>query len=176
MKRGSYIFPALSVGKWTQSACRLMIFDFRRRVRPFRSGKVTVFSDGNDDCTYAPRSFFPVENVNYGQLIRIRRKSGKLPGKKRKIVFGDLDEADIDTVNVENFNGILRERVDRSVRKTRCFSKRKRRLISAITLFQFYWNFMSEFRRDQTPAMIEGISNKIREWDDFFHAKLTNVR
>ena len=153
-----------------------MIFDFRRRVDVFsEKRRITVLSDGNDDYTYVLRAFFPVECINYAQLIKIRNSSGRLLGKKRKIIFGEVDGDDIDTINVENFNGILRERIGRLVRKTKCFSKRKYRLICAVTFFQFYWNFMSEFRRDRTPAMIEGISDRIWKWEDFFYARLTNV-
>jgi len=53
---------------------------------------------------------------------------------------------DIETTDVENFNGILRERIGRLVRKTKCFSKCKTRLECAIQLFQFYWDFVSEFQ------------------------------
>ena len=120
-----------------------MIYDFRRRARPFREERIEVFTDGNDDYTYVLKSFFPMVNINYGQLVKIRDTHGKLLRKERRIIYGDPDEDDIDTVNVENFNGILRERVGRLVRKTKCFSKKKTRLICAVTLFQFYWNFMS---------------------------------
>lgn len=153
-----------------------MMYDFRRRVKPFQQEKITVLSDGNDDYTYALPSFFPLKNINYGQLIKIRNSSGRLLGKNRKIIYGEIGEDEIDTVNVENFNGILRERVGRLVRKTKCFSKRKRRLICAVTLFQFYWNFMSEFRRESTPAMIEGLSNRVWQWNDFLHAELRHIK
>lgn len=133
-----------------------MICDFRRRVRSFQKEKeIEVFTDGNDDYTYALKSLFPQDNINYGQLVKIRDSRGKLLRKERRIIHGDPDEDDIDTVNVENFNGILRERVGRLVRKTKCFSKKKSRLICAVTLFEFYWNFVSEFRRGESPAMIE---------------------
>ena len=175
MKRGSYLFPVFAIGKWTQNTCRSMIYDFRRRVRPFRKEKIEVFTDGNDDYTYALRSFFPLENINYGQLVKIRDSRGKLIRKEIRIIYGDPDEDDIETINVENFNGILRERVGRLVRKTKCFSKKRSRLICAVNLFQFYWNFMSEFRRNQSPAMIEGLSGRIWKWEDFFYAELRHI-
>nr|QNO47708.1 hypothetical protein LDJELIEA_00006 [Methanosarcinales archaeon ANME-2c ERB4] len=37
----------------------------------------------------------------------------------------------------------LRERIGRLVRKTQCFSKRRRMLECSLQLFQFYWNFMA---------------------------------
>ncbi len=36
-----------------------MIYDFRRRARPFREERIEVFTDGNDDYTYVLKSFFP---------------------------------------------------------------------------------------------------------------------
>ena len=109
VKRDSYLFPTFSIGKWTQNTCRLMIYDFRRRARPFREERIEVFTDGNDDYTYVLKSFFPMVNINYGQPVKIRNTHGKLLRKERRIIYGDPDEDDIDTVKVENFNEILRE-------------------------------------------------------------------
>jgi IS1 family transposase len=152
-----------------------MIYDFRRRVRPFREERIEVFTDGNDDYTYVLKSFFPMVNINYGQLVKIRDTRGKLLRKERRIIYGDPDEDDIDTVNVENFNGILRERVGRLVRKTKCFSKEKTRLICAVTLFQFYWNFMNEFRRGTSPAMLENLTESLWSRGDLFYARLRHI-
>ncbi len=175
VKRGSYLFPVFSIGKWTQDTCRSMIYDFRRRLSFNSQLKAEVFTDGNDDYTYAFRGFFPQGMINYGQLVKIRDSRGKLIGKERRIIYGNPDEDDIDTINVENFNGILRERVGRLVRKTKCFSKKKYRLICAVSLFQFYWNFMSEIRRGRSPAMLESLSENLWTWHDFFYAELTHL-
>lgn len=175
MKRGSYLFPAFSIGKWTQHTCLLMLYDFRRRVKPFWKERVEVFTDGNDDYTYVLRSFFPADSINYGQLVKIRDSNGRLMGKEKRVIYGNPDESDIDTVNVENFNGILRERVGRLVRKTKCFSRKKYRLHCAVSLFQFYWNFISEFRRGKSPAMLESLSKRLWTWDDLFYAKLRHL-
>ncbi|MCD6208370.1 MAG: IS1 family transposase [Methanosarcinales archaeon] len=43
----------------------------------------------------------------------------------------------METTDVENYNGILRERTGRLVRKTKCFSKRKRMLECSLHVFQF---------------------------------------
>ena len=104
-----------------------------RRIRqPSKQRKMTVFTDGNDDYTHALSAFYDVSCVNYGQLIKIREK-GTVVGKKRVIIYGCMDLDDIETTDVENFNGILRERVGRLVRKTKCFAKLKRRLTCSIT-------------------------------------------
>ena len=89
--------------------------------------------------------------------MKIRDTHGKQIRKERRIIHGDLDEDDIDTVNLDNFNRILRERDIRLVRKTKCFSKKKERLYCALIPFQFYWNFMNEFRRDTSTAMLENL-------------------
>ena len=35
------------------------------------------------------------------------------------------------------------ERLGRLVRESKCFSKVKRRLVCAVELFRFYWNFVN---------------------------------
>ena len=102
-----------------------MIYDFRRRARPFREERIEVFTDGNDDYTYVLKSFFPMVNINYGQLVKIRNTHGKLLRKERRIIYGDPDEDDIDTVKVENFNEILREELSGWSGKQNASQRRK---------------------------------------------------
>jgi IS1 family transposase len=169
LKRHSYFFVAFAVGKWTQETCREMIFDLARRVELlFGKKRVQFFTDGNDDYTYILPDYFKTENMDYGQLIKIREK-GRVIRKEKIIIFGSPDMEDIETTDVENFNSILRERIGRLVRKTKCFSKLKYRLKCCLQLFLFYWNFMSEIQRKVTPAMIEGLSDRIWTWHDFFY-------
>ena len=105
-----------------------MLEQLSRRIRqPSKQCKMTVFTDGNDDYVYALLAFYDVSCVNYGQLIKIREK-GTVVDKKRMMIYGCMDLDEIETTDVENFNGILRERVGRLVRKTKCFAKLKRRL------------------------------------------------
>ena len=82
----------------------MTFYDFRRRVMPFQKERIEVFTDGNDDYTYVLKSFFPEDNINYGQLVKIRDSHGKLVRKERRIIYGDPDPESIDTVNMENFN------------------------------------------------------------------------
>lgn len=166
---------AFAVGKWTQETCREMIADLVDKVHvPEKDHRVQFFSDGNDDYTYVLPEFFDKEFMDYGQLVKIRER-GTLVGKERRIVFGSPNKEDIETTDVENFNGILRERVGRLVRKSKCFSKRKKLLGSALHLFQFYWNFMSNIRRGITPAMIEGLTGYPWSWNSFFYSKLNHL-
>ena len=153
-----------------------MLSDFSAKVAvPQEKEKLEVFTDGNDDYVYALPTYFGVESVNYGQLVKIRDERGRLIWKEKRIIFGDPMVEDIETVNVENFNGILRERVGRLVRRTKCISKKKQRLHCAISFFMFYWNFISQIKRHRTPAMIEGLSTHVWTWHEFFYTKLNHL-
>jgi hypothetical protein len=55
------------------------------------------------------------------------------------------------------------------------FSKYKRRLECAIKLFQFYWDFINEFKRGTTPAMLEGLTDHVWDWHEFFISQLTTL-
>ena len=142
---------------------------------PQQGEKVEVFTDGNDDYVYMLPNYFDVMYLNYGQLVKLRDENGRLVGKERRVIFGDPDVDDIETTDVENFNGVLRERLGRLVRKTKCISKKKQRLHCAISFFQFYWNFVSQIRRGKTPAMIEGLSTQTWTWHEFFYAELNHL-
>lgn len=169
LKRRSYFLVAFAIGKWTQETCREMIFDVARRVKLLHDNeRIQFFSDGNDDYTYVLPDYFQVENMDYAQLIKIR-ENGKVVGKEKRVIYGSPNLDDIETTDVENMNGIMRERIGRLVRKTKCFSKLKRRLHDAVGLFQFYWDFMSEIQRGISPAMIEDITDRLFTWHDFFY-------
>jgi hypothetical protein len=153
-----------------------MIGGFKRSLRsPGRGEKIEVFTDGNDDYTYAFPGFFKVKQLNYAQLVKIRDANRRLIRKEIRVVYGNPDKDDVETVNVENLNSILRERVGRLVRKTKCFSKKKQRLRYALSFFQFYWNFISEIKRGVTPAMMEDCSAQIWTWHDFYYSKITHL-
>ena len=133
--------------------------------------RLNIFSDGNDDYTFIMPEFFRKDCINYGQLVKIREK-GKLVGKVRGTVFGNPEREDIETTDVENFNGIIRERVGRFVRRTKCYAKKIDRLSNALSVFQFYWNFMKPISQNLTPAMMEGQATKVWTWGNFLHARL----
>lgn len=146
---------------------------FKRARLPSPGNRIEIFTDGNSDYIHVLPSYYPTF-MNYGQLIKIREK-GKVVGREKRIVYGNPDPADIETIDVENSNGILRERIGRLVRKTKCFSKRKRRLESAVHLFQFYWDFINEFKRGTSPAMQEGLADHVWTWHEFFYFKLSAI-
>lgn len=149
-----------------------MLEQFARRVvPPTFSYRLEVRSDGNDDYVFVLPEFFRTDTINYGQLIKIR-ESGRVVDKVRRVTYGNPKLDDIETTNVENFNGILRERVGRLVRRTKCYTKNIDRLSNAIGIFQFYWNFMHELQENMTPAKMEGIAHKTWTWGNLLHYKI----
>ena len=143
-----------------------------RTDHPFPHTKIEIFSDGNDDYTYVLPDYYADSCINYGQLVKIREK-GTVIGKEKRVIYGNPDPGDIRTTGIENFNGILRERNGRLVRKSKCFSKRRWRLECSVQLFQFYWNFINEFKRRTSPAMLEGLTDHLWIWHEFFYFSLT---
>ena len=149
-----------------------MFIDFVKRVQiPTFTERLKIFSDGNDDYKFVIPEFFKKNCINYGQLIKVRER-GRVVDKIHKIIYGNLSLDEIETTNVENYNGILRERLSRLVRKTKCFGKSKSRLENALHLFQFYWNFMKPLKEKLTPAIMEHQASKIWTWGNFLNAKL----
>ena len=144
-----------------------MIDKLYNRVQlPRPDDKIQIFSDGNDDYEYVLPEYYPNTCMDYGQLIKVR-KGGKVVDKIQRIIFGFPYLEDIETTDIENFNGILRERVGKLVRKTKCHSKKKSSLINAIELIQFHWNFMDTLHDKKTPAMFELLAEDVWSWDDF---------
>jgi len=71
-------------------------------------------------------------------------EGGEIVEKIKKVIYGNPNIEDIETNDIENMNSICRERLGRLVRKTKCFSKKKPKLINSFELFHFYWNFMDK--------------------------------
>jgi len=139
---------------------------FERTELPFPENRIEIFTDGNRDYANLLSEYYAETCINYGQLVKIR-ENGRLVRKEKRAIYGTPDPKDIETTNIENFNGILRERNGRLVRKTKCFSKKKSRLEAHLHLFQFYWDFMNNFRRNSSPAMLEGLTDHLWTWHDF---------
>lgn len=171
MKRHTYFWISFSVGKWTQQTCREMIEQmFSRLELPLPNDRIEIYTDGNDDYSYVLPDYYADTCIDYGQMVKVR-KSGRVVDKIKRTIFGHPYPNDIETTNVENFNGILRERNGRLVRKTKCFSKLKWKARCSLLIMQFYWNFINKFRRELTPGMLEGVVEKPWTWEDFlmFH-------
>src|SRR5674476_1483254 len=73
LKRHSYLFAAFAIGKWTQQTCGQVLCDFCSKVTtPQKGEKLEVFTDGNDDYVCMLPRYFDVEDLNYGQLVKLR--------------------------------------------------------------------------------------------------------
>lgn len=144
---------------------------YRRVTLPSPSQKLQCFSDGHSDYTQVLGEYYSETCIDYGQLIKVRKK-GRVIAKHKWRIFGNPAWEDIETTDVENSNSILRERNGRLVRKTKCFSKRKGALWCAIEFLQMYWNLMKHIRDKETPALIEGLTDHIWTWDNFFNFRL----
>jgi IS1 family transposase len=176
VKRQSKFWISFSVGKWNKKTCKEFVQDIKRKIRKvYPSKRAEFFSDGNDDYKYVFSEVFGTDRVNYGQLIK-RHNEGELV-KEKKTIFGSFDKEKIETTVVENLNSVIRERVGRFVRRTRCFAKKKERLKAALTVFMFHWNFMKLLPGlKKTPAMVEGIQNRVWGWEDLLNYKLAFVK
>ena len=161
------------MGKRTQETCKSMISVMSSRLEtPTADNRLEVFTDGNDDYTYTLPLYFEPSFIDYGQLVKIK-KNGILVGKEKRIIYGNPVLEDIETTDVENLNSIFRERIGRLVRKTKCFAKKKSKLEGAMDTFQFYWNFINNFQRRGSPAMLERLTDHVWTWHEFLHNKLT---
>jgi len=146
---------------------------FEERVqKPTPENKLDVLSDGNFEYETTLPEYYPVECMNYGQVIKVK-KDGRVVEKKKRTVFGDPEW--IETVNVECHNGIIRGRLARLIRKTKCHSKCRFQLENHIFLFQFYWNFVKPLHGKMSPGMEEGLTHKLWTWGNFLHWQLRAI-
>ncbi len=125
---------------------------------------------------------FEAETINYGQLIKEREKGGVV-SKTRMVIFGDVDDAGIDTVYVERYNLTLRHGISRLVRKSLCFSKCKEMLDNHLDVYQCYNNLIrvnsaltiktkkGEKNIERTPCMAEDITDHIWTWKELLMSK-----
>ncbi|MEK6949156.1 MAG: hypothetical protein AABX34_02975 [Nanoarchaeota archaeon] len=139
--------------------------------QPTYKHKIKIYSDGNDDYTTVLPEYYHKDCLCYGQKIKTKDGKKIFPAIK-KAIFGTPELWDINTNNVECFNTILRDRLSRLVRKSQCHAKNKYALEDALYVFQFYWNFMHQVHKKQTPAILEKQATKIWTWGSFIHAKL----
>ena len=149
---------------------------------PDTNNKATFVSDGNDQYTTALLGNFDPDTINYGQLVK-ERESGRVVGKTRTAIFGDLEAGNIETVYVERYNLTLRHGISRLALKSLCFSKCKNMLEDHLGLYQCYTNIIRPPLRlaiktpkgvrniERTPCMAEGITNNPWTWRAFLMFK-----
>ena len=160
---------AYEVGKQGLETCKNLFEKVFDRVQlPFPDNNIQIFSDGNDDYKTTIPDYYAETCVDYGQLIKIK-EGGKIVDKIKIIVYGNPCYGEIETTDIENMNSIFRERLGRLVRKTKCYSKKKSKLVNSVEFYQFYWDFMDKLTKSETPAMIEGLTNHQWSWGEFFY-------
>lgn len=173
--RESYFLVSFAVGKRTFQTCEAMTEKmFSRLDLPFPDYKIVIFSDGYEEYEKCFAKYYANTCIDYGQIVKIREGS-KVVDKMKRIVWGNPNLNSIETINVENSNGIFRERVGRLVQKTKCYSNLKTKLECSVEIFQFYWNFVNEFKDKRTPAMIEDIIDHKITWSIFLHTSIKYV-
>lgn len=134
--------------------------------------KLDAYSDGNFEYEVILPEYYSTDVINYGQIIKVK-KNGRVIEKIKRVVFGDPRW--IETVNVECHNGIIRGRLARLIRKSKCHSKNRYKLEKHIALFQFYWNFGKYLHGKVSPGMEENLTHKLWTWGNFLHWKLRIV-
>jgi hypothetical protein len=112
-----------------------------RGKRPTEDEKATFISDGNDQYITAIPANFEAETINYGQLIKERERD-RVVSKTRMVIFGDVDDAGIDTVYVGRYNLTRRHVISRLIRRSLCFSKCKEMLDNHLDVYQCYNNLI----------------------------------
>lgn len=175
VKRDSYFFITFAVGKLDYPTCEMLLTKLRTCFVRVSKEEIPEFYTDTAQNRYTKLlpQLFTKKYVRYGQLMKFYSKTGRLDIKIKKTVYGKALLERIDTTNIENLHGIMRERIGRLVRKTKCYSRSKRQLENAIHLFHFYWNFMKKIDSKRTPAMKEGLIKNAVDWDKFLHFNLT---
>lgn len=133
---------------------------------PTFTGPLEIYTDGNPQYLTAALTYFRKDCIKYGRIIKNKR-AGRLLWKIKEKALRNPDYRDIDTTVIENYNGILRERISRLVRRSKCFSKKRLRYECHLDIFQAYNNLMRA-EQGRTPMMKEEKTSRIWHWNDFF--------
>lgn len=92
--------------------------------QPDYKHKLEIYSDGNNDYTYVLPEYYNKDCLCYGQKIKSKDGEKLFPAIKRK-VYGNPNLSEIDTNTNECFNSILRDKLRKLVRKSKCHAKAK---------------------------------------------------
>ena len=168
IKQDTKLHLAHSVGKRLDIIADNVIWKISQVLTPPTfTNKLEIYTDGNKQYTTALLNNFRKDCLIYGQLVKFKKNKRFVYKLKRK-VFGNPSYTNIDTVNIESYNAILRERISRLVRRTRCFSKRRSMFEKHLNIFQAYNNTIKEDSNYKTPAIKEGLTSKKWEWTNIF--------
>lgn len=173
-KRDSKFFIGFVVGKWNEYTCDEFYSMLAKRLRfPTRKKRITIFADGNKQNLEAIKNNFPQCSVNFGQSKKVRMNQ-KVVGVVNKVLLGNISKNEIKINQIDGFCSKLRERISCFTRKARSFAKKKKCIEQRLEIFSIQHNFI-EKKKGETPAMKEGLTNKIWTWNDFFNIRLTDL-
>lgn len=168
IKRDTKLHLAHTVGKRIDTIADYLVWKLSCILSPPTfSYPLKIYTDGNPQYLPALLTNFRKDCIVYGRLIKYKR-AGKLVWKVKEQVLRYPKIKDIDTTVIENYNGILRERISRLVRRGKCFSKNRNRFENHLNIFQSYNNLMKS-ENGKTPMILEGKTSKIWCWNDFFN-------
>lgn len=164
MKRNSGFHIAHVVGRWKGETCNEFYELIKKRMRkPTKRHKLKIVSDGNEQNIDAIKNNFDKRFVEYAQVIKIRENQ-RVIAIDTKNIFGMMPEDKITMRKIDSYCGTLRERISIYVRETKAFSKKRQNVENRLDIYQLYRNFIWN-RKGKTPAMIEGVTNKIWTWN-----------
>ena len=173
-KRDSGLFLTFGSGKRNENTCAGMLnLFFDRMELPSPEKKLSIFTDGNIQYTILLPELYCEPCLNYGQLIKVKKKN-KLVSVIKERIMGSPEVSSISTSIVEGYNNKIRQRLSRFGRKTASFSKKFIGYIMALNIFQFVHNFIDVKLNHQSPAMLESITDHIWNRSEFlsYHVQL----
>jgi len=172
IKRDSGLFVAFSVGKWIQEVCDdLYELIAKRTQQPTYYSKISFCTDGNKQNENAIPKHFNKDCVNYSKVIK--DKEGQIViGTYKRDVFGRMSYDNASINNIDGFCSYLRARVGCFVRETRNFAKKRKQIVNILHVTQTNYNFI-EAENGETPAIKEGLTDKVWEWNDIFDMRLS---
>jgi len=142
----------------------------KRTQQPTYKNKICFCTDANKQNENAILQFFNKDSVHYGQVIKDKEQQIIYGTHKRKIL-GNLSYDEIRINNIDGFCSKIRARIGCFVRKTRSFPKKRRQIADLLHITQTNHNLIEE-KNGETPAIKEGLTNKIWSWNDVFNARL----
>ncbi len=141
----------------------------KRSQQPTSKNKIGFCTDANKQNENAIKKFFNKDCVNYGQVIKDKEKQIIYGVHKRKIL-GNLNFNEIRINNIDGFCSKIRARIGCFVRETRNFPKKRKQIANLLHITQTNHNLI-DARNGETPAMKEGLTDKIWSWNDVFNAR-----
>lgn len=109
--------------------------------------------------------------MNYGQVIK-DKENQKVIGVHKRKVLGNMPFSEIRINNIDGFCSKLRARIGCFVRETRNFPKKRKQIVDLLHIIQANHNLI-EAKNGETPAVKEGLTDKVWSWNDIFNARLS---